>query len=580
MRAIEPLAELVDAVVIGTSAGGVEALSLLLPALPKTMRAAVLVVLHIPRERPSLLVDIFQPKCAVTLREAQDKESIEPGGVYFAPPDYHLLVDTGPQIVLSVDELVNFSRPSIDVLFESAADVFGNRLLGVILTGGSSDGAAGLEAVKRAGGITIVQQPDTTVASMMAESALKRTPRGSRAVAAADRGAAAHARRARGLMVPVLDPCSSPTPTLKCLLVDDLEENLLALSAVLRRDGLEVLVARSGDEALELALQHDVALAIVDVQMPEMDGFELAELLRGAARTRHVPIIFVTAAGRDQRRLFKGYETGAVDFLYKPLEPHVLRSKAEVFFELHRQKQQLVAALQQQQELLRLNEMFAGVLGHDLRTPLSAILAGASVLLSDTDNAVTREVGQRIASSGRRMARMIEDLLDLTRARLAGGIAIAPAPVDLEALVDRVVQEQQFASTGRRIEVESRGDLAGEWDPDRLAQAASNLIGNALQHGVADEAIMVRLDGSGRDDVTLSVRNAGNIPADLLPYVFDPFRTGRPSAGRGGGLGLGLFIAQQIAQAHEGSIDVFAHEPAHTTFRLTVPRRSTKIAPH
>ena len=128
---------------------------------------------------------------------------------------------------------------------------------------------------------------------------------------------------------------------MKCLLVDDLEENLLALSALLRRDDVEVLEARSGAEALELLLAHDVALALLDVQMPDMDGFELAELMRGSERTRHVPIIFVTAGARDQHRLFKGYEAGAVDFLYKPIEPHILQNKADVFFQLHRQKQQL-----------------------------------------------------------------------------------------------------------------------------------------------------------------------------------------------------------------------------------------------
>src|SRR5580692_812235 len=109
----------------------------------------------------------------------------------------------------------------------------------------------------------------------------------------------------------------------KCLLVDDLEENLLALSALLRRDGVEVLQARSGPEALELLLVHDVALAFLDVQMPDMDGFQLAELMRGSERTKQVPIIFVTAGARDTQRLFKGYDSGAVDFLYKPLEPHI-----------------------------------------------------------------------------------------------------------------------------------------------------------------------------------------------------------------------------------------------------------------
>jgi two-component system, chemotaxis family, protein-glutamate methylesterase/glutaminase len=174
--AVDPRTRRIDGIVIGTSAGGVEALAVLLPALRPATDVSVFIVLHLPRDRPSLLVEIFQPKCAMRVLEAQDKEPVEPGTIYFAPPDYHLLVDRGPQLMLSADDPVNFSRPSIDVLFESAADVFGERLLGIILTGANDDGARGLDAVRRAGGWTIVQQPETAQASLMTEAALKRGP--------------------------------------------------------------------------------------------------------------------------------------------------------------------------------------------------------------------------------------------------------------------------------------------------------------------------------------------------------------------------------------------------------------------
>jgi len=165
-----------DAVVIGASAGGVEALTILLPLLPAGLGAPVFVVLHLPRERPSLLAGIFAPRCKVTVVEAEDKQPVAPGTVYFAPPDYHMLIDAGPQIALSSDEPVHHSRPSIDVLFESAADAYGSRLAGIVLTGGSADGSAGLEAIRRAGGVTIVQQPEEAYASLMVESALKGGP--------------------------------------------------------------------------------------------------------------------------------------------------------------------------------------------------------------------------------------------------------------------------------------------------------------------------------------------------------------------------------------------------------------------
>ena len=359
----------------------------------------------------------------------------------------------------------------------------------------------------------------------------------------------------------------------KCLLVDDLEENLLALSALLRRDDVEVLSARSGSEALELLLVHDVALALLDVQMPRMDGFELAELMRGSVRTREVPIIFVTAAARDQHRLFKGYESGAVDFLYKPIEPHILESKAEIFFRLHRQKQQLAQQLREQTETLHLNEMFTAVLGHDLRNPLSAILMAAHMVQYQSEDETVRGTAKRILQSGRRMSRMIDDMLDLARARLAGGISLKFGHADLAEAVQRVVREYEMAFPERRIELEQDGDLAGEWDVDRLSQVASNLIGNALQHGEAERAIEVHLGGSDADGIVLSVINVGRIPEHMVPHLFQPFQGGKRQPGQNQGLGLGLYIVQQIVNAHQGSIEVQFGSGEHTHFQVKVPRR-------
>jgi two-component system, chemotaxis family, protein-glutamate methylesterase/glutaminase len=166
----------IEAVVIGASAGGIQALSVVLPALPPDLRAPVFVVLHLPRDRPSVLAEIFGRKCAVPVREAEDKELVRPGTVYFAPSNYHLLVDEGPQLALSADDPVHHSRPSVDVLFESAAEIYKERLLGIILSGANEDGARGLAAIYDAGGITIVQQPDTASAPNMAVSALKLRP--------------------------------------------------------------------------------------------------------------------------------------------------------------------------------------------------------------------------------------------------------------------------------------------------------------------------------------------------------------------------------------------------------------------
>lgn len=180
-------AQSIDAIVVGASVGGIEALGQLLPALPAGLQAAVFIVQHLPRDRPSLLVDIFQPGCALAVREPDDKEPVAPGTVYFAPPDYHLLVDRAsvergraadepPLLLLSADDPVLFARPAIDVLFESAADLYGPRALGIVLSGANADGADGLRAIHAAGGIAVVQDPQEAPASLMPLSALQRCP--------------------------------------------------------------------------------------------------------------------------------------------------------------------------------------------------------------------------------------------------------------------------------------------------------------------------------------------------------------------------------------------------------------------
>lgn len=212
---------------------------------------------------------------------------------------------------------------------------------------------------------------------------------------------------------------TSQTAPVQFLLVDDLEENLLALEALLQRDGLHCLKARSGEEALELLLVHDVALALLDVQMPGMNGFELAEFMRGNERARHIPIIFLTAGSADLQRRFRGYDAGAVDFIQKPIEADILRSKANVFFDLHEQRRQIVA---QRDELATLAQALQGadrrkneflaILGHELRNPIMALGAGLHLLERRDGTDAARTIRGQMDRHVRHVSRLVEDLLD------------------------------------------------------------------------------------------------------------------------------------------------------------------------
>ena len=363
----------------------------------------------------------------------------------------------------------------------------------------------------------------------------------------------------------------TPDIEARILVVDDVPQNLVAIKALLTRPGVTVLTAASGTEALELLLVEDVAVALVDVQMPQMDGFELAELVRGTERTRHVPLIFLTASASDPVRTFRGYEAGAVDFLHKPIDPHVLRSKVDVFVELHVQRRRASLQVEQLEQALRMNEMFVAVLSHDLRNPLSAVMNGANLIPMLTQDEKVCKTAARIKSSGTRMARMVEQLLDIARVR-GGRLAMKPQAADLGAVARSIVEELE-QSEQPRLELAVHGDARGEFDPDRIGAAISNLIGNALQHGAANTPVRVQVEGEDAETLVLRVRNEGAIPESVRATIFEPFHSSGPAGGSSGGLGLGLFIVREFLAAHGGGVEARSESDTHTVFEARLPRR-------
>jgi signal transduction histidine kinase len=255
---------------------------------------------------------------------------------------------------------------------------------------------------------------------------------------------------------------------------------------------------------------------------------------------------------------------GEVIDLSEQLE--VLRQREN---EAVRVKEQLAATLRQ-------SETFLATVGHDLRNPLAAMMTGADLLAGRVEDPRALRAAQRIQVSGRRMARMIDELYDLARFRLGSGVPLRRREgVDLAVVSERVAGEMRLAHPEREIDLALRGDARGHWDEVRVEQVLANLLGNALRHGSTSEPIEVHIDATMVDIVALSVSNGGEIEPSVRPHLFQPFRSGKPSASRARseGLGLGLYIVEQAVLAHGGAIEV-SSAAGSTTFHVTLPRRA------
>jgi signal transduction histidine kinase len=392
----------------------------------------------------------------------------------------------------------------------------------------------------------------------------------------------------------------------KLLIVDDLPENLLALEALIRGQDRSVYQALSADDALSLLLQHEFALAIIDVQMPGTDGFELAELMRGTEKTKNIPIIFVSAAGREMNYAFQGYESGAVDFLHKPLDVHAVRSKVSVFVDLYRQRkaineqvealergrreqEALLKRLQATQEELehavRMRDDFMSIVSHEVRTPLNGLILETQLrklhLARDNADAFTldkiRAMVERDERQIKSLIHLIEDMLDVSRIR-TGKLSIRPKCFDLAQLVVGLVGNfsQQATEAESSISVDAVQPVIGTWDEFRIEQVIANLLTNALRYGAKSPVhVKVYLEN---DMACVDVADHGvGISEENQARIFQQFE--RVSANHvSGGLGLGLYICEQIVAAHGGTIGVQSAIGEGALFHVSLPLSNNAVS--
>ncbi|MEO8521100.1 MAG: response regulator [Acidobacteriota bacterium] len=412
------------------------------------------------------------------------------------------------------------------------------------------------------------------------------------------------------------------------LLVDDHSENLLALEAILTDPSYRLVKARSGRDALREVLARDFALILLDVAMPDLDGYETAALIRQRERSRDTPLIFLTANHRSDLHVFRGYSVGAVDYIFKPFSPEILQSKVAVFVELFAKREALKRhgeALQHAHDALeervdartlelksandslrreiaervriererlvllereraarahaesvnRMKDEFLATLSHELRTPLNAILGWAHLLATGkTDPSTSGRAVTVIRNNALAQSQLIEDILDVSRI-ISGKLRLTMARVQLREVIEAALDSVGPAVDAKQITVDRQladiDPIAG--DRDRLQQVFWNLLSNAVKFTPRDGHVVVRLERRG-DDAMVSVIDSGiGIAGEFLPYVFDRFTQADASATRRhGGIGLGMAIVRHLVELHGGTVAAESQgENLGSTFTAFLP---------
>ena len=363
----------------------------------------------------------------------------------------------------------------------------------------------------------------------------------------------------------------------KILIVDDRPENLYSLECILAQDDREIFQANSGEEALKIAFQEDLSLILLDVQMPDMDGFEVANILKSTKRTRKTPIVFVTAISKEKKYMLKGLEEGAIDYLFKPLDTDITCAKVNMLLQLYAQQ---IEIEHKNVELNKLNEeknYFLGMASHDLRNPLGNIITFANFIEDEAAISLSEEHKNYlkiIINTSRGMMELLDNLLDISRIE-SGEMMGIKSDFNVKDFIISCVNQTKNSADKKNIQLGfSIGDSVKSIHGNQvqLSQVLINLISNAIKFSHAKTSVEVTadiLDGQ----VVIKVTDQGQgIPESEQSKVFDAFtKTSVRSTAGEGSTGLGLNIAKKLIESHGGKIWLTSKKGKGSTFAFSIP---------
>ena len=370
------------------------------------------------------------------------------------------------------------------------------------------------------------------------------------------------------------------------LVVDDVAANRLAIKRLLHNVDADIVEASSGNEALSLAVQqNNLALILLDVQMPGMDGYEVAQFLREEPQTRHIPIIFVTAVYRDEQHMLKGYSSGAVDYISKPIIPEILMSKVQIFLELWQLRADLEHANEVAQAAAAAKNQFLSTMSHEIRTPMNGVLGVAELLSATQLDSAQQKYVKTILNSGELLLTILNDILDFTKLD-AGKVSLEHIPFDLNRLGSEVFQlltaYGQNTNVDIKIVYDEQTPKQFIGDPARLRQILFNLLGNAIKFTNKGHVLLrctSEVLSEKMHQVNIEVEDTGKgICIEEQNHLFESFSQANVSINREfGGTGLGLAICQQLTHLMNGHISVASVLGEGSIFSVKIPLEVAQV---